>query len=171
MKRDRDCTKCYMLFCANPGSNTSKQWLYGHQLPISQTIPVRLKRYVGYCWRIKDELMWRYPMESYIQSPQCWPTSKDLYELCTDTGCNSLNLLEEMDDGMDGKRESRNFVLSAWLDDDNVCVYLGSCFSCQHILLKKETRIWSWVFYKPFLVREQNAPTENEGFLIIVRNH
>ena len=35
----------------------TKQQLYSHQPPIMKTIQVRQTRYVGYCWRIKDELM------------------------------------------------------------------------------------------------------------------
>ena len=35
----------------------TKQLLYGHLPPISKVIQVRQRRYVGYCWRSKDELI------------------------------------------------------------------------------------------------------------------
>ena len=35
----------------------TKQMLYGHSPPISQTIQVRRTRHEGYCQRIKDELV------------------------------------------------------------------------------------------------------------------
>ena len=46
------------LFSTNPGSSTStKQQLYGHLLPISQTIQVKRTRYTGYNWESKNKLI------------------------------------------------------------------------------------------------------------------
>ena len=33
----------------------TKQKLYGHLLPITPTIQIRLARYAGHCWRSKDK--------------------------------------------------------------------------------------------------------------------
>ena len=49
---------------------------------------------------------------------QCRLTSKDLHQLCVDTGCSLEDLPEAMDDG-DGLQKSGNSVLSARLDDDD----------------------------------------------------
>ena len=37
--------------------HTTKQQLYGHLPPISQTIQVRQTRHTGHCWRGKNELI------------------------------------------------------------------------------------------------------------------
>ena len=75
--------------------------LYGHLPPITKTIQVRRTRHAGHCWRSKDELIsdvllwtpthmdvqeWGRPARTYIQ------------QLCEDTGCNSEDLPEAMND-------------------------------------------------------------------------
>ena len=62
----------------------TKQQLYGHLLPISQTIKVRQARHSGNCWS-KVELMWCFLMDSYTWTYQCWPT---IHLLCMNTGCH-----------------------------------------------------------------------------------
>ena len=41
----------------------TKQKLYGHLLPITKTIQVRRTRHARHCWRSRDELIWRTPVD------------------------------------------------------------------------------------------------------------
>ena len=83
--------ECYELYWTNPGSslpqNSSCTATYH---PFSKTIQIRRTRYVGHCWRSKDELMsdifpWT-PSHGWTGVGRPAGTYQQL--LCTDTGSN-----------------------------------------------------------------------------------
>ena len=74
----------------------TKQQLYSHLLPISQTIQVRV-------------LPWTC---EYISVDQ--PAETCIHQLCVNTQC----CREDLSVGMDGERELRESVLSTCFDDD-----------------------------------------------------
>ena len=72
--------------------------LYGHLPPITKTIQVRQTRHAGHCWRSKDELvsdvlLWT---PTYGQAKAGRPARTYIQQLCEDTGCNSEDLPEAM---------------------------------------------------------------------------
>ena len=73
---------------------------------------------MGHCWRSKDELLWKYGCTSVGLLAKTY-----IYQLCAETGCNLHDLPGVMDD-KDGwqKRESKNSILSAQLDDDDIYI-------------------------------------------------
>ena len=91
----------------------TKQQLYGPLSPISQTIQVR--------WTSLQKLRQTHkqhsPVDSYTWTHQYWLTSKNIHQLNLDTVCQ-LEDQEEWPIGTDDKRESRELVQSAWLDDN-----------------------------------------------------
>ena len=74
--------------------------LYGHLPPITKTIQVRRTRHAGHCWRSKDELisdvlLWT---PTYGCAKVGRPARTYIQQLCEDTGCNSEDLPEAMND-------------------------------------------------------------------------
>ena len=74
--------------------------LYGHLPPITKTIQVRRTRHTGHCWRSKDELisdvlLWT---PTYGCAKVGRPSRTYIQQLCEDTGCNSEDLPEAMND-------------------------------------------------------------------------
>ena len=59
-----------ILFNKSRQHNSAKLQLYGHLPLISQIIQVRPTRHVGYGWRSRNELMWRFG---------------DIHQICADT--------------------------------------------------------------------------------------
>ena len=74
--------------------------LYGHLPPITKTLQVRRTRHAGHCWRSKDELisdvlLWT---PTYGRAKAGRPARTYIQQLCEDTGCNSEDLPEAMND-------------------------------------------------------------------------
>ena len=88
------------------GQQPTKQQLYCHQPPITKTIRVRRTRYMGHCWRSRDELisgvfLWT-PLHGLAKAGQ--PARTYIQQLCADTRCCSEDLPEAKDD-REGWRE------------------------------------------------------------------
>ena len=45
-------------------------------------------RHAGYCWRSKDEFINDLLLWNPTHGHQCWLTSKNLHQLCVNTGCH-----------------------------------------------------------------------------------
>ena len=78
----------------------TRHQLYGHLPPITKTIQVRRTRHAGHCWRSKDELisdvlLWT---PTYGCAKAGRPARTYIQQLCEDTGCNSEDLPEAMND-------------------------------------------------------------------------
>ena len=78
----------------------TRRQLYGHLLPITKTIQARWTRHARHCWRskdeiISDELLWT---PTYGQSIAGRPAWTFIQQLCDDTGYNSEDLPEAMND-------------------------------------------------------------------------
>ena len=78
----------------------TRHQLYGHLPPITKTIQVRRTRHAGHCWRSKDELvsdvlLWT---PTYGQAKAGRPARTYIQQLCEDTGYNSEDLPEAMND-------------------------------------------------------------------------
>ena len=73
----------------------TKYQLYGHLLPISETIQIRRTRHAGHCWRSRDDpisdiLLWT---PSHGRARAGRPARTDIQQLGEDTGCSSEDLL------------------------------------------------------------------------------
>ena len=105
----------------------TKQQLYGHLPPITQTIKVRRTRNAGHCWRSRGELIsnvlqWT---PSYGPAKAGRPARTYIQKLCADTGCNPEDLRERqwtIEKG--GEKVSGISVLMARHDDDDVNEYI-----------------------------------------------
>ena len=78
----------------------TRHQLYGHLPHITKTIQVRRTRHAGHCWRSKDELisdvlLWT---PTYGCAKAGRPAQTYIQQLCEDTGCNSEDLPEAMND-------------------------------------------------------------------------
>ena len=78
----------------------TRRQLYGHLPLITKTIQVRRARHAGHCWKSKDELvndvlLWT---PTHGQAKAGRPARTYIQQLCEDTGCNSENLPEAMND-------------------------------------------------------------------------
>ena len=78
----------------------TRHQLYGHLPPITKTIQVRRTRHAGHCWRSKDELIsdvlqWT---PTYGCAKAGRPARTYIQQLCEDTGCNTEDLPEAMND-------------------------------------------------------------------------
>ena len=78
----------------------TKQQLYGHVLPIMQTIQVSRIRYASNCWKCRDELIRDIPLwaPSYRRAKAGRPVRIYKQQLCADTGCSHDDLQGAMDD-------------------------------------------------------------------------
>ena len=95
---------------------------YGHQPPITKTIQVIRTRYVGHCWRSRDELrsdilLWA-PSHGRAKAGQ--PARIYIQQLCADTGCSP----EDQPGVMDDRRESGSSVLVVRHDDNDTYIYI-----------------------------------------------
>ena len=102
--------------------NPTKQQLYGHLPPITKTIQVRWTRHEGHCWRSKDKLI--RDILQWTPTHGCTSTGGPertyLQYLCTDTGCNSENLLGVVDNRDKWReRELGKSMLTVRLNDDD----------------------------------------------------
>ena len=84
----------------------TKQQLYGHLPPITETIKIRRTRHAGHCWRSRDELisdvlLWP---PSHSRAKVGRPARTYIQQLCADTGCIPEDQPEAMDD-WEGLRE------------------------------------------------------------------
>ena len=76
-KIDGSCTRMLRaILNKSLKQHPTKQQLYGHRLPICQTIQIRRTKHAGHCWRSKDELindvfLWA------LRTSRCWSTSKN----------------------------------------------------------------------------------------------
>ena len=78
----------------------TRHQLYRHLPPITKTIQVRRARHAGHCWRSKDKLisdvlLWT-PTYGHAKAGQ--PARTYIQQLCEDTGCNSEDLPEAIND-------------------------------------------------------------------------
>ena len=78
----------------------TKQQLYGHLPPTTETMLVRRTRHVGHCWRSRDELIsdilpWTH---SHGRAKVGRPARIYQQQLCADIGCSLEDLPEMMDD-------------------------------------------------------------------------
>ena len=87
------------------GQQPTKQQLYGHLPPITNTIQVRWTRHAGHCWRSGDELISIFMCTpSHGRAKVGRPTRTYIQQLCADTVC-SLEYLPGVMDDRDGWRE------------------------------------------------------------------
>ena len=127
----------YMLFWTNPGSNTLQ-----NSSSIATYLPSHkpsklIKQDMGYCWRSKDKLINNIFFCTLIHGCASvgQPAESYKYQLCANTRC-SLEDLPGMY-CMDGKREYRNSLLSAWLDT-NVYNDKSLFVKCSYYFSKKK---------------------------------
>ena len=99
---------------------STKQQLYGHLPPISQTIKARWKRYAGHSWKSKDELISKVILcastHGYTRVSQ--PTKTYIYQLCVDTICCLVDLSKMIDDRdrwWEREKKSKESLLAALL--------------------------------------------------------
>ena len=101
----------------------TKQQLYSQQPPIMKTIQVRRTKNVGHCLRSRDELIsdvlqWTL---SHGRAKAGWPARTYIQLLCEDTGCNSGDLPEAIND-RDGWREKVRDIradgVTRWWDEN-----------------------------------------------------
>ena len=90
----------------------TRHQLYGYLTPITKTIQVKRTRHIEHCWRSKDKLisdvlLWS---STYGQAKAGRPARTYIQQLCEDTGCNSEDLPEAMN--------NREKWLAARHDDD-----------------------------------------------------
>ena len=88
----------------------TKHQLYGHLPPITNTIKVRQTRHAGHCWISRDELisdvlLWT---PSYGRAKAGRPAQTYIQQLCEDTGCNSEDLPEAMNDREEWREKVRD---------------------------------------------------------------
>ena len=81
----------------------TKQQLYSHLPPITETIQVRRTRHAGHCWRSKNELISNILQctPSHRRANVGRPAKTYIQECCADTGCSLEDLPGERD-GRDG---------------------------------------------------------------------
>ena len=104
--------------------NCSKQQLYGHLPPISQTIQVRWTKHGTLLEKQGWTHKWHSSMDPFKWTCWCLLTSKNLFTSTLTQNlfwktCQELWMI-----GMDGEREkeSRKFVQAMWLYDDDVYI-------------------------------------------------
>ena len=78
----------------------TKQQLYSHLPPITETIKIRWTRHARHCWRsrdklVRDVLLW---IPAHGQAKAGRPARTYIQQVCTNTGCSSEDLPKAMDD-------------------------------------------------------------------------
>ena len=110
-----------------------KQKLYGHLPPIIKTIKVRRTRHAGHCWKTRDKLIrdilqWT-PSHGWAKAGR--PARTYIQQLCTDTGCNSEDLPEAMDNRERWRERIRDihadFVMWWWYKLWTVAILHSLC--------------------------------------------
>ena len=117
----------------------TKQQLYDHQPPITESIQVGRTRYAGHYWRSKDELvsdilLWA---ASHGRAKAKWPARTSIQQPCCDTGCSPEDLPKAMDDRQVWRERVREIRAEARHDDDgliNDCCNT-KCFKTPSMLL------------------------------------
>ena len=96
----------------------TKHQLYGHLPLITKNIQVRRTRYVGHCWRSRDQLisdvlLWT---PTYGRAKAGWPARTYIQQLCEETGCSPEDLTEAMNDRKKWRERVRDIRASgtAW---------------------------------------------------------
>ena len=109
------CSKKKILEAASPQNGS----YMATNLPISQAIQIKQARHTGHCCRSKDKLisdiLWRSSRYGHTSADQ-----QKLHQLCTDTGCH----VEDLPIETNGKRKSKESVLSTQLDDIYLYTYI-----------------------------------------------
>ena len=98
-KQNRNCTKMlWSILKKSWRQHPTKQQLYSHLPPISQTIQVRRTRHARYSWRRKDELISNVLQWTSLHGrPNVGrPVRTYRQQRCTNTGCNTEELLERL---------------------------------------------------------------------------
>ena len=108
-----------------------KQQLYGHLPPFLHTIQVRQARHARYRWRTKDELISDILQGIPTQTTNVIQTTKAyICQLCTVGEC-----FLDLSIGMDRERQSREYKLLPFLNDDTQ-MYQNKClYCCNHNIL------------------------------------
>ena len=88
----------------------TKQQLYGHLPPITETMQVRRTRHAGPCWRSRDELisdvlLWT-PLHGRAEAGR--PARTYIQQVCEDTGCSPGDLPEAMNDKEEWRERVRD---------------------------------------------------------------
>ena len=88
----------------------TKQQLYDHLPPITETIQVRWTRHAEHCWRsrdklISDVLLWT---PSHGRAKAGRPAWTYIQQLCEYTGCSPENRPDAMNDGEEGRDKIRD---------------------------------------------------------------
>ena len=100
-KQDGNYTRMFRaIFNKSLRQHPTKHQLYGHQPPITKTIPVRRTRHAEHCWRSRDELisdvlLWTH---TYGRAKAGRPARTYIHQLCVETGCSLEDLPEAMND-------------------------------------------------------------------------
>ena len=106
---EMDMEVTVQLFFCWWGVASTKQQLYGHQLPITKTIKVRRTRHAGHRWRSRDllisDVLWT---PSYGQARAGRPARTYIEQLCEDTGCSPEELPEAMNNREEWLERVRN---------------------------------------------------------------
>ena len=114
-----DLNVCCKQYSTSPGGSTpTKQLLYSHLPTITKIIKVRRTRYVGHCWRSRDELisdtlLWT-PSHGWAKAGH--PARTYIQQLCADTGCS----LEDLPEAMDNREGWQERVRKIHDNDDEV---------------------------------------------------
>ena len=116
----------------------TKHQLYGHLPPITKTIQARRTRHAGHCWRsrvelISDVLQWT-PTHDRAKAGRSARTY--IEQLCEDTGSNTEDMPEAMNDWVKWRERSGISMLAARHNDDDddddicfetPCIYIFVC--------------------------------------------
>ena len=100
-KLDGNCTRMLPVILNKSWlQHPTRHQLYGHLPLITKTIQVRRTRHAGHCWRsrdvlISDVLLWT-PTHGRAKAGR--PARTYIQQLCEDTGCSPVGLLEAMND-------------------------------------------------------------------------
>ena len=134
----------------------TRHQLYGHLPPITKTIQARRTRHAGHCWRSKDEivsdvLLWN---PAYGQSKAGRPARTYTQQLCDDTGCNSEDLPEAMNDKETWRERFRDIRASCttwwwwwWSQSDH---YL-SIYLCSYLSESIYSYLYQFIYFDLFI--------------------
>ena len=135
------------------GASSTKQQLYGHQLPISKTVHIRQTWHVGHCWSTKDELISNvllYTSSHGRASGARRPARTYLQQLSANTGFSREDLPGVMDD-RDGWRVRVGKSMVAVCHDDDDIYYLKAKFVYIFYWLRHSFILYiSFFFYSCF---------------------
>ena len=127
----------YIVLNKSWRQHPTRHQLYGHLPPITKTIQVRQTRHAGHCWRSKDELisdvlLWT---PTYGRAKAGRPARTYIQQLCEDTGCNSEDLPEAMNDREKWRERVRDICAGGTTWWWWWCFYIFIKYMiCKHIL-------------------------------------